>query len=102
MTSALQLIRNVVDLTKPASDLAREKQIYQSIIFPTLYVYARPSLKMQEINDEPILDTKMRAVLSQSETKLTEWLFEKGLLRSEQTCVYHRVPLKLGMYFKSS
>lgn len=70
--------------------------------FPSLMVFARPTLKIKEanINDRPALDVKMNSVFTQSAAKCTEWLIQQGLIRSEQTCRIHpRAPLKLGKFF---
>nr|CAD7425052.1 unnamed protein product [Timema monikensis] len=78
--------------------------------FPSLVVVARPNLRVKLIPQSTVtqerteLDTKVKSVLMFTPTKFTEWLIQKGLVRSEQYCATHLtadsppVRLKLGMY----
>lgn len=76
----------------------------QGKTFPSLVVVARPTLHVKDApNDRPALDAKVKAVLMYSATKFTEWMIQRGLVCSEQSCQMHsgRV-LKLGMYSDAS
>ncbi|XP_017774857.1 PREDICTED: uncharacterized protein LOC108561434 isoform X1 [Nicrophorus vespilloides] len=70
--------------------------------FPSLVVMARPHLRVSPTSgsaaDRTRLDQKVKAVLTHSVTKFTEWLLQQGIIRAEQSCSVHNSKLKLGMY----
>lgn len=99
--------KEIVDLTKEESDknklAADTREIsfnkLQGKTFPSLVAIARPMLKGKEINsnDRSELDSKVKSVLMHNAATFTEWLIQKGLVRSEQYCQLHpKTALKLG------